>query len=105
MAMLAAQTTAKTTAWKPTSTIKINVPATTAEVGKPVTLSFDSTGLDLANARITWEARDQQPDFGRTYTIEPQNNGTQWVEVEITWADGRRLFGNATFKANASLIN
>jgi hypothetical protein len=71
----------------------------TVSVGQPVTLSIDSAGLNLAGSRITWEARDQQPDFGSTYTISPKNTGAQWVEVEITWPDGRRVFGTATFNA------
>ena len=36
---------------------------------------------NIAGARITWEARDQQPDFGSTYTIKPKSAGAQWVEV------------------------
>ncbi len=105
VAMLAAQTSAKATAWKPASTLKINVPSTTAKVDTPITVTFDSTGLDLTNARITWEGRDQQPDFGSTFTFTPHSTGTQWVEVEVTWADGRRLFGQASFNANAPLVN
>jgi hypothetical protein len=96
---LATQTAAKSTAWKPTTSVTIMASASTVSVGQPVTLTVDSAGLNLAGARITWEARDQQPDFGSTYSITPKNTGAQWVEVEITWPDGRRLFGTATFNA------
>jgi hypothetical protein len=96
---LAAQTASKSTAWKPGATATIVASASTVPVGQPVTLSIDSSGLDLAGARITWEARDQQPDFGSTYTIAPKTTGAQWVEVEITWADGRRMFGTAAYTA------
>jgi hypothetical protein len=96
---LAAQTAAKSTAWKPTSTVSIAASASSVAVGQPITLSVNAAGLDLAGARITWEARDQQPDFGSTYTITPKTSGAQWVEVEITWADGRRMFGTGSFNA------
>ncbi len=104
-AVLAGQTAAKSGAWKPSQALKVNVPSGVAEVGTPITLTFEAAGLNLAGARITWEARDQQPDFGSTYTIAPKNAGTQWVEVEVTWPDGRRLVGTGSFEANASLVN
>src|SRR5690606_7628158 len=74
-------------------------------VDEPVTLSLVTTGLDLAGARILWEARDQQPDFGATYTISPKHAGPQWVEAEITWPDGRRLYATGSFAANAPVVN
>ncbi len=104
MAMLAAQTNAKSTAWKSAAAVAINVPAATVPVGVPLTLTLNTAGLDLSGARIVWEARDQRPDFGSTYTFSPKNNGPQWAEVEITWPDGRRAFGTATFKANSPSI-
>jgi hypothetical protein len=99
VAMLAAQTPAKSTPWKPTATATIVVPAVTAAVGTPTTLSLGAAGLDLTNARIVWEARDQQPDYGSTFTVTPKTSGAQWVEVEISWPDGRRVFGTTTFNA------
>ncbi len=101
---LAAQTKAVETPWKPSKTVSIVTPTGVAPVGAPVTLSLNSAGLDLAGARIVWEARDQEPDFGSTYTIAPKNPGVQWVEVQITWADGRRMVGAGTFSANSPLI-
>ncbi len=101
-AMLASLTSAANTAWKPTSTAKIVVPTTTVQTGALVTLALD--GVDLSNARVMWEARDNEPDFGATYTITPKNPGAQFVEVEITWADGRRMFGTATFNAFSPLV-
>jgi len=92
---LAAQTKATTTAWKPSATLKITG-AGTASVGSTVTLSVDTTGLDLTGAKVYWEAQGQQPAFGTSYVIKPTTTGTNWAEVEITWADGRRLFGTGT---------
>ncbi len=103
VSMLAGLTATRTQPWKPTQTATIVVPAGVAPVGQPVTLAL--TGVDTAGARITWEARDQQPDFGSTYTISPQNNGAQWVEAEIVFADGRRIFATGSFTANSPIVN
>ena len=102
---LANLTNAKSTAWKPTTTATINVPTGVAPVGVPVTLSLNTSGINVAGARILWEARDQQPDFGSTYTITPKYSGTQWVDAEITWPDGRRMYATGSFSANATLVN
>src|SRR6185295_14531202 len=59
-------------------------------------------GEDLAHARIVWEARDQEPAFGSTYTLSPKTNGPQWIEAEIAWPDGRRAFAATTFVANSA---
>src|SRR5207253_422137 len=61
-------------------------------------------GLDLSTARITWEARDQEPAFGSTFTFSPKNNGSQWVEVEAQLPDGRRVFATTNFTANSPNI-
>jgi len=55
----------------------------------------------LQHARIVWEGRDQEPAYGSTFTFTPQNNGTQWVEAEAQWPDGRRVFATANFTANS----
>jgi hypothetical protein len=104
LTLIAAQTAAKSTPWKPSSNVSINVPSNVVQIGTPLTLTVNTGGLDLAGARIVWEARDQDPDYGSTYTISPKSPGEQWVEVEITWADGRRMFGVNTFNANAAVI-
>lgn len=103
--VLALQTPAAAQPWKPTATAAINVPGTVARIGEPVTLTLNTEGLDLTGARILWEARDQQPDFGREFVVVPRNTGKQWVEVEISWPDGRRMVGVASFMANAPLVN
>ena len=96
-AALAVLTSAKSTAWKPAVSPKVVVTAAALSVGKPVTLSLDAAGLDLGNARITWEAKDQQPDYGSTYIVTPMVAGTYWAEAEITWPDGRRVFATGSF--------
>ena len=67
------------------------------------TLSFEiaSPTLDLRDARIIWEARDQSPTFGKTFHFQPVNSGRQWVEVEAQLPDGRRLFAATNVTARA----
>jgi hypothetical protein len=99
MAWLAAQTSLKTQSWT-FATAPISAPASVVPVGQPVTISLQS-GLDLNGARIVWEGRDQEPAYGSTFTFVPKNNGAQWVEAEVQWPDGRRVFATANFTANS----
>jgi hypothetical protein len=101
--VLANKTSAKSTAWK-SGTAQIKVPAGVVPVGAPTTLTVTSA-LNLTDARIVWEARDQQPGLGSDYTISPVNNGVQWVEVEIEWPDGRRVAASNSFTANSPVLN
>jgi len=55
--------------------------------------------IDLTGARIVWEARDQEPAFGRTFEFAPAHSGVQWVEAEAEWPDGRRAFAVTNFPA------
>jgi hypothetical protein len=100
---LATKTASATPAWK-SAPAQISVPSAVALLDAPVTLTVQVPGLDIGGARIVWEARDQEPSFGPTYTISPNNNGAQWVEVEIEWPDGRRSFGSNTFLANSPVV-
>jgi hypothetical protein len=68
-----------------------------------VTATLQVTGLDLGGARIVWEARDQEPAYGTTFTFKPTSYGDQWVEAEAQWADGRRVVAVASFFATNSL--
>jgi hypothetical protein len=98
---LASLTGSSATAWTaPNATI--TVPSAAAQLNAPVTLSVQVPGMDLSNSRIVWEARDQLPAYGPTYTISPVNNGDQWVEAEVEWPDGRRAFAEADFQAGAA---
>ncbi len=103
VASLAQQTSAKSTPWK-SATASIVAPTTTVPLNTPVTLSLVTTGLDLTNARIVWEGRDQEPDYGTTFSYTPKNTGAQWAEAEIAWPDGRRVFAVANFTANSPVV-
>jgi hypothetical protein len=77
------------------------VPSGITPVGAAVTVSIQAPGIDLSGARIVWEARDQDPCMGKTFTFSPKNNGEQWVEAEAQLPDGRRVFATATFNADS----
>jgi hypothetical protein len=104
LAFLAAQGPYRTQAWRAPSNASLSLPATVVPVGSNVTVSMTVPGMDLGGARITWEARDQDPAYGATFTFAPKNNGTQWVEAEAQWPDGRRVFAKGSFNANSPNI-
>jgi hypothetical protein len=83
----------------------IAAPRGLVPLNAPVTLRVDVPGESLSLARIVWEARDQQPAFGPTYTIAPRNSGPQWVEAEVEWPDGRRAFGADSFEADSAVVD
>jgi hypothetical protein len=99
VAYLATLTSLKTQQWQ-SGTAQITVPTGVVPVGEPVTVSLQSA-LSLNGARIIWEGRDQEPAGGSTFTFTPQNNGVQWVEAEVQWPDGRRVYAMANFTANS----
>jgi hypothetical protein len=50
-------------------------------------------------ARIVWEAANQEPVFGRTFSFAPARPGNQWIEAEAQLVDGRRVFAVTNFSA------
>jgi hypothetical protein len=104
LAFLAAQTGYKTQAWTAPGNASIQVPTSVVGVGQSVTASLQVPGMDFSGARITWEARDQEPAYGTNFTFSPKNNGPQWVEAEAQWPDGRRVFAKGSFNANSPNI-
>jgi hypothetical protein len=97
LGFLAAKAGGNTGHWKP-SAAKIKVPGS-AKVGSSVTVSLQGSKVNLGGARITWEARDQEPTYGSTFTFSPKNSGPQWVEAEAQMPDGRRVFAQGSFNA------
>src|SRR5579859_162621 len=94
-AFLMAKTTAASQAWKSASA-QINVPATAA-VSNAITATVTVPDLDLASARVVWEAQGQEPAFGTNFVFTPVNPGSNRVEVEAQWPDGRRVFAATNF--------
>ncbi|WP_199226861.1 glycoside hydrolase family 9 protein [Opitutus sp. ER46] len=103
LAFWAAQTPARTQAWRPTPARIIGAAGTVA-VGAPLTFRLEAGALDLGAARIVWEARDQQPAFGPTFTFAPTETGAQWVEAEAALPDGRRVVARHEFRATAPVV-
>ena len=102
LAFVAALTSSKMQPWSSASAQISGLP-TQAGVGSSLTASLQFAGMDLARARVVWEARDQEPAFGNTFTFAPSNVGTQWVEVEAQWPDGRRVAATTNFLATNGL--
>jgi hypothetical protein len=100
LGFLAALTSLKTQPWK-SATGQLSVPSSVVTVGTPVTVTLQVPGMDVSSARIVWEAREQEPAFGPSFTFTPKDNGSHWVEAEAVWPDGRRVFATASFKANS----
>jgi hypothetical protein len=103
LAFLAAQTAYQSQAWKAVPA-QLIVPSGVVPVASNITVTMQAPGLDLTGARVTWEARDQQPAFGQSFTFAPVNNGPQWVEAEAQFPDGRRVFASNNFTANSPNI-
>lgn len=73
-------------------------------LGQPTPLRLEAEGIDLAEARITWEGRNQEPAFGAEYVFTARSSGPQWIEAEAVLPDGRRVFARATPAANAPVV-
>lgn len=88
---VAAQTPPASQAWTAKQGT-ILVPSS-AMAGKPVTVKLQAPGgVDLGNARVTWEAAGQEPWVGGTsFTFTPASAGAVWVDCEATLPDGRRV--------------
>lgn len=96
-----AQTALRTQVWTPASG-QITGLAAQVAAGDAVTATLTAPGLDLAQARVVWEARDQEPVFGNPVTFIPKSAGTQWIEAEAQLPDGRRVAAKAEFRATTS---
>ena len=102
LAFVATLTRATTQSWSSLPAQITGLPAQ-AGVGSSVTASLQVPGMDLTRARVVWEARDQEPAFGSESTLTPLNPGSQWVEAEAQWPDGRRAFAATNFLATNAL--
>jgi hypothetical protein len=104
LSALVNKTASKSTLWT-SGTARITAPTAAVPIGVATSLTVQTPGLSMANARIVWEARDQQPAFGATFTPTPVTSGAQWVEAEVEWPDGRRVFATGTYTANSPSVN
>lgn len=70
-----------------------------ARTGQTMSVTLSAPNMDLSRARIVWEARDQEPVLGKTFSFAPLNRGEQWLEAEAQLPDGRRIFAVTNFVA------
>jgi Glycosyl hydrolase family 9/Cellulase N-terminal ig-like domain len=99
-AFLMAQTPLKSQPWKTArASISLRKPAGTT-AGRAYTATLTVPDLPLSQARVVWEAQDQEPAFGTTFSFTPRR-GTTWIEAEACCPDGRRAFAatNLTVRA------
>ena len=92
-AWLAAQTSLATQPWRSTNAI-IVTPTNPKLPGQSATVSLQVADTNLTGAKIVWEGLAQDPAFGGlSYTFTtPSQEGPCWVEAEVQWPDGRRVF-------------
>jgi hypothetical protein len=100
LAFIAGQNQGQVQSWN-SAAAQINVPAGYLPVNVPAILTLQST-LDMTGAEIIWEIQGQEPLRGGTACafITP-TAGTQWVEAEIHWIDGRRASAVASISTYA----
>jgi hypothetical protein len=89
-AFLMAQTSLKSQPWKSASaTISLQSPK--SERGGTWTAALQTSDLPLSGARIVWEAQDEKPRFGDSFSFTPKV-ANAWIETEACLPDGRRAF-------------
>ena len=105
LAFLAGQTQGQAQSWNSTAA-QIITPPGYWPVNVPATLALQSS-LDLTGAEVVWEIQGQEPiRGGSTCTFVTPTAGTQWVEAEVHWIDGRRAFALgqvSTFAPNGAV--
>jgi hypothetical protein len=85
---LIAQTDLRKQKWKPEVA---SIQVTGAEGrSSATTAKLEAKGLELSRARIVWEAAQQEPIFGATFTTS--NAVPKWIEAEAQLPDGRFVF-------------
>jgi hypothetical protein len=86
-AFLMAQTALKSQPWKAAAaSISVHEPA--MSTGERVcTATLNVPDLPLSQARIVWEAEDQQPAFGTSSSFTPKGKTTS-IEAEVCLPDG-----------------
>jgi hypothetical protein len=89
-----AQTPLKTQKWKAVAGQIVKLPGQPDGPGK-TSLALKAGDLNLDSARIVWEAENQEPVFGKTFTFSPAKSPPQWLEAEAQLPDGRRIFAVA----------
>jgi len=96
LTFLAAQTSLATQPWV---AVPGQITMTTIDTNAgTMQFTLSAPGVDLTTAKIVWETRDApDPVMTQTYDYTPVINDNQWIEVEATLPDGRRVFSTNSF--------
>jgi hypothetical protein len=101
MAWLMARTPLATQTWQ-AATGQITYLSDSLPLGLTNTAQLSVPNLDPAQAQIVWEGRDPEPFLGATFALKAAFLGPQWVEAEVLWPDGRRVFVASTYDSVAA---
>ncbi|BCU79571.1 glycoside hydrolase family 9 protein [Luteolibacter sp. LG18] len=98
----AAPTPAAGSAWS-SAAASLVLPSGYLPVGQPLAVTLSCPGVDLSEARVTWESSDQEPWIGgSSWTFTPVAVGSHTIEAEAALPDGRRVRAAATFSTRAA---
>jgi hypothetical protein len=101
LAWLFARTSVKSQAWRGVPGQITGLPGS-IPAREQITARLTAPGIDLSQARIIWEARDQEPVIASEFKFAAVNVGPQWVEAEAILPDGRRIFAATNFTATTA---
>jgi hypothetical protein len=97
---LFAGTPLRTQKWRaPAATIVFQSKAIQAR--QPSAATLHVPGLDLGDARITWESPGHEPATAAAWPFVPAKPGATWIEAEADFPDGRRVFARTEFDVPA----
>lgn len=102
LAFWMAQTAVANQAWRSATGVIMGLPRQLPAEEK-ISATLVVPGLDLTQATVVWEARDQEPQFGNPIIFAAKSAGEQWVEVEAQLPDGRRVAVSTNFLATTPL--
>ncbi len=98
-AALMAQTSLKDQPWTGANA-RIELTSASGQVSNTVTASLTSD-LDFTGAQLVWEGRNEDPTSTNLFAMTPALVGRYWMEAEVVFPDGRRLFAANEFTSTA----
>jgi len=75
----------------------ISLSSSMPRIGTAVTAKLAVPGMDTSQAQIVWESAGNDPVFASEFTFTPSVTGSNWIEAEALWPDGRRAFAILDF--------
>jgi hypothetical protein len=105
MALIAAQTSLTNQPWHFTNCSMTL--STNHSYSSPVDATLHLTETNLNGIRVVWEVQGMEPVFGSnlTYRFTPTTEGTNFVEAEVQWPDGRRAFATDALLVTITNLN